>query len=718
MSTPSNKAIAAEQAVVRLRKANLIGTFRVFLSQTRNHPDQRKLDQSWVDSLVQLIGSPDVLARSIHPISVLLDDPSREPELLDLLDKAGKDSVPQLPDGVLALVFAGQHRLAMLSQLDLGGPDQLWWDAMVYKKELETNHPAEFITMMHESNAPQVVKTSTDVELFHAIRKLKLLLNSNTISQQVFLQNRRMLLAAAPERSSRVLCSLTRNDDLMNAIAKALLCAPIANTFSVGSWMRLTTGQLYMVAAGLIEEMIVQVDQLLDGMVEIPEKVLLLRNCNVSHIKNYAVGSGKKHAWECLPGGRGAALKRAVVRPQTFVTPLNPKRHDPWTFSDLVLLPSCLGSKTIEDELKKTHEVVNHVIKMFTTEEQFEQYHRISSDKMEAATDHPAGVIAQFLHEKHPGDAKLDRYECKILQRIWASRAELHEQLTQQNIPVVESADEVDYQRLITESKAWWNIVKLFKVYRFRARFTIPIPREFGSSNALDTVNPSSQVIMETPSAVESEPSGSKRAAEATEPGAMRKRVRHSTSQLVLGEPGSGSKGAGSKVGQPEVASEGEMEAEEPGCSNVGESDALINQDGIVSQAPAGLFNMDVGHDLEKEMGLDEEDVDMYQSEGDGEGDSSAPVEGRRGGDRRLAYALEQVKAAADSMTRSESRSVTQLLEQIMESRRKGDMELLVKGLVSKGKRIISKLEKLEQKGYSSLDEHTGGDEDEEDENE
>ena len=58
----------------------------------------------------------------------------------------------------------------------------------------------------------------------------------------------------------------------------------------------------------------------------------------------------------------------------------------------------------------------------------------------------------------------------------------------------------------------------------------------------------------------------------------------------------------------------------------------------------------------------------------------------RRGGDRRLAKALNCVMGAADCMTRGESRVMTELLEQIVGSRASGDMESLVSALVKKGK--------------------------------
>jgi hypothetical protein len=113
-------------------------------------------------------------------------------------------------------------------------------------KELEVKHPAEFLTMMHESNTPQIMKPVEDVDLFRAVVKLKGLLESKAIDKDTFLQNCCALLSF-DETVSRGICALTRNKELSTAIAEALLRPHIAKVFTAGSWKRLTTGQLYMV---------------------------------------------------------------------------------------------------------------------------------------------------------------------------------------------------------------------------------------------------------------------------------------------------------------------------------------------------------------------------------------------------------------------------------------------------------------------------------------
>lgn len=91
-------------------------------------------------------------------------------------------------------------------------------------------------------------------------------------------------------------------------------------------------------ASGLVKEMIKQVDQLTEGMSEVPEQAMLRsQSCWVSKIAGHT-STGKKntHPWDKLPGGRKAALKRVRIRPKEFVTHLNPKGDDPWSLPDVV----------------------------------------------------------------------------------------------------------------------------------------------------------------------------------------------------------------------------------------------------------------------------------------------------------------------------------------------------------------------------------------------
>lgn len=78
------------------------------------------------------------------------------------------------------------------------------------------------------------------------------------------------------------------------------------------------------------------------------------------------------------------------------------------------------------------------------------------------------------------------------------NRAKLDEDLDKQNIPGIESAGEYDYQRLMDKSKAWWEIMRLFKVTRLRSQFRISVSKEFGSSENVDTTGVLDQVSFQT----------------------------------------------------------------------------------------------------------------------------------------------------------------------------------------------------------------------------
>ncbi|KAG8713722.1 hypothetical protein FRC11_011275 [Ceratobasidium sp. 423] len=675
---PVNKlhGTSSEEVIANIRQEHFIGIFKIMLSQTQNHPDQRALDQGWVDQLIQLIGSPDTLNRAWNPISVVLLDDKWYEKLEQL--KKEHPGIPTLPIEIIAQVFAGQHRLAMLSQLGLEGPEQLWWHAEVYKKELETNHPAEFLTMMHESNTPQIMKAASDAELFRAVYKLKGLLSSGTISQQTFLQNRRMLLRGE-ETNSRAISNLTRNDDLANAIAKALTREHIAKEFTAGSWKRLTTGRLYMVAAGLVAEMVAQVDQLMEGMLEVPQDVLSLppRTCLVSKIGAHTLAGKKKaHPWDQLPGKRTGALKRVVIRPATFVSNLNPKTADPWSLPHIVLLPSCLGSKFVEDELKQTQTVTQHLLKMILTEDKFVRFHKGQNEAVEDPNDHPAGLISGFVAEKHPGQQNVVGFELKIMHILWKSRESLHEELKDKNIPDIDSSSEADYQRLLMESQPWWDLMRKFKMRKLQSRFNLSVPKEFGIVNQAG----SSEMPPEAESPTQDTPASPVETSQAS------KRSRGSNHQNVRRKRAKGN------LGSPEVQEEEDWNDEEGGNGDE-QQPGPSHKNNRNNGAPMKLMGQEGNRAIE----VDESEESQEEMSG--------LVQERRGGDRRLARVLERITSASDVMTRVESRAITELLEQVMGSRANGDMETLVSALVKKGKTVLAKLEKRREADYDTPDE-------------
>lgn len=245
-----------EEGIAAARRAHLIGRFRISLCQTESHPDQRSLNGSWVDKLCERFTHS--LNRPLHPIDVLLVD-DRDAALLQKLVGKHTGGVLLLPADIKVLVFSGQHRLATLPKLELP-IEELWWDGdifmnskwqwlildlrLTFPTELEVDHPAEFITMMHESNAPEAKLPTVDADLFNAVAKLKAMLGQGKITEQQFVDNRQVLLAHNTD-TRRAISMLTRNNELMDAVTHALERPHIRSLFKATPWKALTTGRFY-----------------------------------------------------------------------------------------------------------------------------------------------------------------------------------------------------------------------------------------------------------------------------------------------------------------------------------------------------------------------------------------------------------------------------------------------------------------------------------------
>ncbi|KAF8594896.1 hypothetical protein BDV93DRAFT_515410 [Ceratobasidium sp. AG-I] len=693
-----SKVPSGEELIARVRKEYLVGRFKVLLNQTENHPDQRGLDQSWVDELVSRIGDPEILNRALHPIGVILKDNSST-EQLRLVLTAHPNTVPNLPPSTSVCVFAGQHRLAMLAQLELDNDNDRWWHADVYKAELEQDHPAEFLTMMHESNTPQIMKSTGDVDLFRATIKLKSMLTSGAITPNIFLQNRRALLSFN-DTTSRAICNLTRNSKLADAICAATSRPHIAAVFSAGSWKRLTMGQLHMVAAGLVEEMTAQVDLLIEGMNEVPEAVLSLqpRLCRLKSLETHLEQKSKRpHVWDVLPGGVAGALRRVKTPPPAFTNSLISRQANHWSLPDVestegvpdpaaILLRVGSGGGGAEDYARgcTTFKAAS-----------YEQYTSSSPATLEQETDHPEGMITSLLRDKHGGSEKVAAYGGKasahcfatctvysfpvqIMQTTWAQRTELHQHLTAHEIPQVHSATLEDYNRLIGKSEAWWKVLRMFKIGRFPSVFRLEIPKTFGlqgegsnqtqAGSSQHTVNPESQSTQ----------------------GSKRQREAQGTTDLATSSKRS--RGA-----QEDASAAG---GASPSASVVQEESRPTEQAGITSgEQEAERPAME-----DVTVAVDKEDIYEQSSEEDNDGNKdvafSAPVDVIRGGDRRLEKVLDDVRSAADHMNRAESRALTQLLGHILEGQRQGELEDLVTVLVQKAKAVHKKLEQRTRTWY------------------
>ncbi|QRW06983.1 hypothetical protein RhiLY_05982 [Ceratobasidium sp. AG-Ba] len=359
--------------------------------------------------------------------------------------------------------------------------------------------------MMHESNVPTIMKASSDVDLFRAIVKLKAFYDAGAVKKHAFLLNRQALLGHNVN-TSRAICTLTRNNQLADAVSEALSRPHIAKTFNAGAWRRIATGRMWGVASGLLREMICQVDLLTRGMVDVPEDVLTLRprSCQWSQLEAHMNRKKNQgHPWDALPGKLGGALERVRRRPVDFVTPLNPKTNDGWSFTDMVLLPSCVGSGVVEEQLKVMQTVMSHLLRVCADPVHFSAYMSTSSESIEANTDHPAGMIAHVLAAQRKDSSKVAGYEQKIIHFVWANRDVLSQGLTAAQIagPLETEAD--DYSRLINTSQHWWQLFRMFKTHRFPFGWRLGVPKEFGAALSQDSLLPTqsstrgSQEVME-----------------------------------------------------------------------------------------------------------------------------------------------------------------------------------------------------------------------------
>ncbi|GAB1526409.1 hypothetical protein RhiTH_009576 [Rhizoctonia solani] len=431
-------------------------------------------------------------------------------------------------------------------------------------------------------------------------------------------------------------------------------------------------------ASGLVQEMLAQVDLLTKGMSNVPKDAMNLPpwSCQLSKIQATKAGKRKlAHAWDALPGGQKQALQRASTCPTSFVSHLNPQKEDPWTFPDMI-------------------------VNMITTEEQFSQ-HTKSSETMESPVDHPAGVIAHFLMEKHGNEANAQGYEYK---RVWLNRAILYKDLQNHKVLAIEDAAQDKYQKLIDKSQAWWTAMRLFKVKHLRTKFDLLVPKVFGGNCEQSMVDDVAQ------SRSSQRP---KHPVDASFDNHPLKRQRLSTNR----SPSTDGPAIATEETQESSATANDHEAMDIDSPHDGRTGSTNGEDEEGSEQTNGGVGAQGGNKGEGEgEGKDgREDVNegdhLDDKDNDDDDDNNnnnnniAPVELQRGGDRQLGQALAQITSTAEVMTREESRAMTELLGQIVASHRDGDMVHLVNALVAKGKHVLLKQRKQQEHNFESPDE-------------
>ncbi|QRV83729.1 hypothetical protein RhiJN_11745 [Ceratobasidium sp. AG-Ba] len=639
---------SADELLAQVRKKHWIGRFRVATQQSSTHPDQRPLDEAWVDELANKIGNKANLNQALYPIGVILEDDGSKDELRALAGQS-HEGVPSLPGQHKVLVFAGQHRLAALPRLGVDKEEDLWWHADVYATALQSEQPAEFLTMMHESNVPTIMKASSDVDLFRAIVKLKAFYDAGAVKKHAFLLNRQALLGHNVN-TSRAICTLTRNNQLADAVSEALSRPHIAKTFNAGAWRRIATGRMWGVASGLLREMICQVDLLTRGMVDVPEGVLTLRprSCQWSQLEAHMNRKKNQgHPWDALPGKLGGALERVRRRPVDFVTPLNPKTNDGWSFTDMVseachCSPTVLrGLWVVEEQLKVMQTVMSHLLRVCADPVHFSAYMSTSSESIEANTDHPAGMIAHVLAAQRKDSSKVAGYEQKIIHFVWANRDVLSQGLTAAQIagPLETEAD--DYSRLINTSQHWWQLFRMFKTHRFPFGWRLGVPKEFGAALSQDSLLPT-----------QSSTRGSQEVMEGSAP-----LVQLDDQQPGLPEPSL-------SASKKRPRSRSSADTDEP--ARMDQPEEATSTKKAPCKKRVKPYSAEVlPDDTDEEMDRPDEE-------------SSAALPPRQGGDRQLGRTLADLEALAKHLTRPESQGLTCLLRHILSAHKQGTLGQVV----------------------------------------
>lgn len=110
------------------KRAYLLGTFRVRFKQVEFHRHQRLQDRQWIDKLRQ--NMEEGVDREQYPIQAILRNDDTWREFGGSLVAA--DGSEFLPDGIVVIVFDGQHRVEAWKEC-AGSEQDKWWYTTIYK---------------------------------------------------------------------------------------------------------------------------------------------------------------------------------------------------------------------------------------------------------------------------------------------------------------------------------------------------------------------------------------------------------------------------------------------------------------------------------------------------------------------------------------------------------------------------------------------------------
>ncbi|KDN41829.1 hypothetical protein RSAG8_07200, partial [Rhizoctonia solani AG-8 WAC10335] len=326
-----------EADVQQAAESTFIGLFRVPLDQMLPHPKQRLLNLVWVEDLREKIENKG-LDRVGFPVrGILTDRHDIDEATLEEARKATK-KVLILPSHLRIHVFDGQHRLEAYQRMTVEDDKATrFWFAKIYKKRLETDHPAEFLTLIHGANEVVPKLPVQDADRFLALFELRQLLENRRISKAQFDTNKDRLQAPDVE-VRRGINNLIRHESLRNAVYRALQYPYIRVHFRAPSWRKLTTGHFYQLAADLVDEMVYQSKFVVHDWLNPPSNILgaRARLCTVEKLHGLKDKKNGKHPWASAEGGISGVLDRYSAGRRKFCSKLKHKKEDPWSLPDVV----------------------------------------------------------------------------------------------------------------------------------------------------------------------------------------------------------------------------------------------------------------------------------------------------------------------------------------------------------------------------------------------
>jgi hypothetical protein len=241
------------------KRMYLLGTFRVRFRQVEFHRHQRLQDRRWIDKLRQ--GMEEEVDREQYPVQAILrNDKTWEDRGGNLLVADGSEF---LPDGIVVIVYDGQHRVEAWKESAKSEQDK-WWYTTLYKRgkyllgaygisletfpALETERPGEFYSMMHIGNESESRKPHGDPDRFLLVHRLRCLLQEKKIDADTYQVHAKRIMGPSGSTARSAIPSLVRSFSVSTAIADLVEYPEVRPTFSASGWKKLTEGRLYPVS--------------------------------------------------------------------------------------------------------------------------------------------------------------------------------------------------------------------------------------------------------------------------------------------------------------------------------------------------------------------------------------------------------------------------------------------------------------------------------------